>query len=298
MKHPNFMCLGSPKCGTTTLYDILKQHDDVYLTTFKEPHFFDIKTNYDKGYKWYINEYYKGAKDHKIVGEFTPSYLVMANVPERISQDIGTDIKFIVILRNPVDRAYSQYLHSQRDLLEDLSFEESLEVENMRLEKYVKNEDDVSYVRHSYIKGGLYYELLQNFFKVFDKSQFKVIIFEDEFMNNRSKLVADILSFLGLKEKEMKINIKSNQAAVTRYPLIKRILKKDSKIRKVMKVLIHSKELRSKLSYFLQKISNKKADKTDLSLDVRKRVMNKYFENDIMQLEKLIDRDLSIWYKK
>jgi len=62
MSLPNFMCIGAAKSGTTSLYDILRQHSDVYVPAFKEPHFFDIPDNYIKGLEWYSEEYYNKVK--------------------------------------------------------------------------------------------------------------------------------------------------------------------------------------------------------------------------------------------
>lgn len=296
MTKPNFMCIGAPKCGTTSLYDILKHHSEIFLTPFKEPHFFDIDFNYSKGYKWYLNEYYSAATEQKIIGEFTPSYLIMPKVPERILNNIGGDIKFIVLLRNPVDRAYSQYLHSKRDMVEEFSFEESLSIEKERLAAFVKEEDDISYIRSSYISGGLYHNLLINFYKYFDSNNFKIIIFEDEFINNRKVLLDEIYEFLNIKKEELNLNILSNQAAGTRFTFIKNMIRRDSLLKRSMKKLIRSNQHRNKLRNFLQGMANKPIKKENLSQDLRVHIMNKHFINDIMKLEKLINRDLSSWY--
>ena len=111
MSLPNFMCLGAAKSGKTTLYDILKQHPDIYLPSFKEPHFFDIHDNYNNGIDWYMKNYYSKS-NFKAIGDFTPSYFFEKEAPKRIYDALSKDIKFIVILRHPVDRAYSHYLHS------------------------------------------------------------------------------------------------------------------------------------------------------------------------------------------
>ena len=126
MSLPNFMCIGASKSGTTSLYDILKQHSDIFLPSFKEPHFFDIPLVYQNGIEWYKKTYFQSVKNEKCIGDFTPTYLFDEHAPERILNDLGVNMKFIIILRNPVDRAYSHYLHSKRDLHEHLSFEDAL----------------------------------------------------------------------------------------------------------------------------------------------------------------------------
>ena len=75
MSLPNFMCIGAAKSGTTTLYDILKQHPDIYIPAFKEPHFFDIPENYNNGIEWYEKNYFRYI-NKKIIADFTPSYFL------------------------------------------------------------------------------------------------------------------------------------------------------------------------------------------------------------------------------
>ena len=97
MSLPNFMCIGAAKCGTTSLYDILKQHTDVFIPSFKEPHFFDISTVYENGISWYEKTYFRGVKEEKCIGDFTPTYLFDKNAPQRISSNLGNNLKFIII---------------------------------------------------------------------------------------------------------------------------------------------------------------------------------------------------------
>ena len=133
MSLPNFMCIGAAKSGTTSLYDILKQHSDIFLPSFKEPHFFDIPSVYQNGIEWYEKTYFQSVKNEKCIGDFSPTYLFDEHAPERILNDLGDNVKFIIILRNPVDRAYSHYLHSKRDEHENLSFKDALSLEKNRV---------------------------------------------------------------------------------------------------------------------------------------------------------------------
>ena len=171
MSLPNFMCIGAAKSGTTTLYDILKQHPEIFIPAFKEPHFFDIPENYNNGIDWYKKNYFRKA-DRSIVADFTPSYFFEKETPKRIFKDLGTKIKFVVLLRNPVDRAYSHYLHSLRDKHEHLSFEESLQHENNRIEQFIKDQDYLSYLRNSYYHQGLYGNMIERYLQYFSLKNF------------------------------------------------------------------------------------------------------------------------------
>ena len=78
---PNFLCVGAQKAGTTTLYDILKQHPNIYLPKVKELHFFDKDDRYKLGLEWLTKYFVNGYKNQKAVGEITPSYLFYEKVP-------------------------------------------------------------------------------------------------------------------------------------------------------------------------------------------------------------------------
>jgi hypothetical protein len=124
---PTFLGIAAPKAGTTWLYEVLGQHPDVVMSSpRKEVHYFDL--HFDRGEAWYSRAFPDrpaGAPAPVAVGEFTPHYLYDAAVPERV-RSVPTIGKFVVAVRNPVDRAYSHYRFRRRqdDLQE--SFEDFL----------------------------------------------------------------------------------------------------------------------------------------------------------------------------
>lgn len=297
MKFPSFMCIGAPKSGTTTLYDILNQHNEIFLTSYKEPHFFDVDSNYQEGLAYYLKEYYSNWCNEKVGGEFTPSYLLFQKCARRIRQAFGEDMKFVIILRNPVDRAYSQYLHAKRDMIEDRSFEEALAQEEGRLSRFSRHHDDISYIRLSYVAGGKYYKMIQHYLQYFEPQQFRVYLFEEEFLNKRDEMVKDICSFIEVGALNLDVNLKSNAAAQARFPFVKRMINNKGPIKNLLKRLIRSRGVRSRIKYYLQKASNSPTENKGLDNQTRKRLMEKYFIDDIKELEKFLGRDLSVWYK-
>ena len=196
MSLPNFMCIGAAKSGTTTLYDILKQHPEIFIPAFKEPHFFDIPENYNNGIEWYEKNYFRNI-NKKIIADFTPSYFFEKQVPKRIFNDLGEDMKFVILLRHPVDRAYSHYLHSVRDKNEYVSFEEALRKEDNRIDKFIKNKDYLSYLRNSYYHQGLYGEMIERYLQYFSLDNFLFIQFENEFIIDRKNVIDKLLIFIG-----------------------------------------------------------------------------------------------------
>jgi len=176
----DFICVGTQKAGTTSLHDILKNHPNIYLPERKEAHFFDIDERFDKGLDWWLETFFEGDKTNKKTGVFTPEYLYLKNVPERIKDVLGNELKILIILRQPTKRAYSHYLMSKRRGFENLDFNTALKEENSRLKEdtyYNKN-------HFSYISRGLYYDQIKRYIDVFGRENVKVFIFENDIINN------------------------------------------------------------------------------------------------------------------
>jgi len=292
MSLPNFMCLGAAKSGTTTLYDILRQHPDVYIPSFKEPHFFDIPENFNNGIRWYEKNYFKDANT-KVVADFTPSYFFDKEAPKRIFESLGGKVKFVVILRNPVDRAYSHYLHSKRDDHEDLEFKEALMNESSRLKKYEKNGDYLSYLRQSYVSQGLYSDMLERYLEYFSLDNFLFIQFEGEFIKHREETIIKILNFLEIENFDLKIDIKSNPASKEKSKTLKRIMKKRGWWRKILKFLVPSIQLRQIIRNKIQRanIIEIKVDK--LSDELKREIYRSYFSEQIDSFSKTSNKKIS-----
>ncbi len=175
----------------------------------KEVHFFDLK--YNNGFEWYTSVFpnVKG----KITGEATPYYLFHPAVPGRVKKDLP-NIKLIVLLRNPVDRAYSHFIHSKKEKVEtEKSFEYVLQLESERL-KDAENrlatgeiQRHISHQHHSYLTRGFYSEQIARWLKYFPKDQFLFIQSEDFFSAPQEHLNS-VFHFLKLNPiicKEFKI---------------------------------------------------------------------------------------------
>ena len=293
MSLPNFMCIGAAKSGTTTLYDILKQHHEIFIPAFKEPHFFDIPENYNNGLEWYEKNYFRNI-NKKIIADFTPSYFFEKEAPKRIFKDIGSEIKLVVLLRNPVDRAYSHYLHSVRDDHENLSFEESLKQENERLERYEQNGDYLSYLRNSYFHQGLYGDMLARYLEYFTLDNFLFIHFENEFIIDRKKIIDKVLIFIGLETGiNLNLDLRSNPASKEKSKFLKKLMKKKGWWRTVLKFMVPSVQLRQIIRNKVQRVNLKEFQKEKLSEKLKTDLYNEYFKEDIIKFEKLTNKKLS-----
>ena len=293
MSLPNFMCLGAAKSGTTTLYDILSQHPEIYTPSFKEPHFFDIKENFANGLSWYERTYFNKA-DSKIVADFTPSYFFDRHAPKRIFDSLGSKLKFLVIIRNPVDRAYSHYLHSKRDFHETESFERSLELEFDRLHQYRKNSDYLFYLRHSYINQGLYSKMLERYLHYFSLDNFLFIHFENDFLQDRDLTIRQILDFLEI-DNSVALNtaIRSNPASKEKSRLIKKLMNKKAWWRDLIKFLLPYVKLRQIIRNRIQTMNIVEYTPESLSQELKSELLETYFRKDILNLEKLLNKKMN-----
>ena len=294
MKLPNFLCIGAAKCGTTTIFDILKQHNEVYTPSFKEPHFFDIESVYRNGLDWYQKTYFSKVSDEKIIADFTPSYLYEKNAPKRIFNSLGSGVKFIVLLRNPVDRAYSHYLHTKRDEYENLSFQQALLEESRRLEKAKESDDYLTELRLSYVKQGLYGRMLSNYFNYFQRENFLIIHFEEEFINKREETIKRILEFLSLDTtQKLNIHLRSNQASEARFKFIKRFMRRKGWWRETLKALIPSLKVRQIIKNRLQRLNIRSFTPKEIPVKHQKQIFEEYFEDDVIELEDLLNRKMN-----
>ena len=196
-RRPDFLIIGAQKSGTTSLFSFIAQHPDCRMPSKKEIHYFDL--NYSKGLKWYLAHFplYNG----KITGEATPYYLFHPDVPSRV-KELFSDIKIIVILRNPIDRAYSHFQMERRNKREVIpDFFEAICQEEIRLsEAYnkgmIQNQKFI-HQHKSYLSRGLYYTQLKRWYNLFDSNNIVVFIYED-FFDNPSKYFKRICDHLNL----------------------------------------------------------------------------------------------------
>ena len=204
---PDFVIIGAQKAGTTSLYNFIIRHPTIAPASRKEIDYFSMR--YYLGELWYRSNFptnlsrrrfYKKTGQKLLSGEASPSYLFYPRVSSRMREDLP-DAKLIVILRNPVDRAYSHYQHTLRQNNETLSFEKAIELEEKRCvgerEQMIKDPDFVSndYRRYSYLSIGVYADHLENWFKHYDRKRFLILTTED-LRKNPQQILKQVFDFL------------------------------------------------------------------------------------------------------
>lgn len=198
---PDFLIVGAQKAGTTSLYNYLIQHPKIIKNkSWKEVHYFDQLENYQQGMSWYLghfpNKFYKG---NKLLVEATPEYLYYKHVPQLIKQDLG-NIKIIIILRNPIDRAYSawQMYHSFSDnpnehlrvKYDHRSFSEAIQQE-------INSQSESDNEPYHYLERGKYVYQLENYFNYFNKSNILILNFNE--LKQIGHLLNEVCKFLNIE---------------------------------------------------------------------------------------------------
>lgn len=184
---PNFLIIGAQKCGTTSLHDILSEHPEAGMSRIKEINFFNSNEKYQKGLANYSN-YFKDVPQNKIVvGESSPGYICSKEAPQRIKDSLGM-VKIVIILRDPIKRAYSQYWDNRRSLNEYYS-------ERQIIEMFLETEYNPG--RRGYFSRGVYHQYLNRYFNLFGRDNVHVMILEELIMNQTAEL-RKLYAFLGL----------------------------------------------------------------------------------------------------
>ncbi|MCF8365879.1 MAG: sulfotransferase [Bacteroidales bacterium] len=248
---PNFLIVGTQKAGTSSLFDILNQHSQIYLPPVKEVHFFDRDEVFIKGKAFYAN-YFSEAGKAKAVGEASPSYLFLPEVPGRIRQTLGDDVKIIIILRNPANRALSHYKMLFEMGLETRSLEEVLE-DNLQSIRTSLNYDKAT----SYLDRGMYAFQLENYFRIFPRENIRIYLFEEDFVEMRKNMIHDIQDFLGLDFENVSTYFKSMPYVSPKNKQIDQMLNTAHPLNQFFKHVIPFKKLRIFIKYHFNKINQK-----------------------------------------
>lgn len=178
MRLPDFIIGGAPRAGTTWLYELLDRHPDLHMAKplKPEPKFFLRDDEYAKGLEYYSTKWFANVGPSKVAGEKSTDYLESASAASRIAKELP-HVKLIFLLREPVSRAYSNYLWSKMNGLETEDFATALRLEAERERNLPER---LKFTRpFSYFSRGLYADLLEPYFNRFMEHQLLIARFED-----------------------------------------------------------------------------------------------------------------------
>lgn len=299
MSLPNFIVAGFPKCGSTALHYYLNEHPEIYMPKQKELHFFTSHIlalqNQGPGDKEIKKTQIKTLKDYKkcysnlngetAIGDASPSYINYTSVLEKISKDLNNP-KVIVLLRDPIKRAYSNYLHLVRAHREKLEFFEALKEEPNRKEL---NYSDFWY----YSFNSLYSEKLKKVKNVFSDV---LVITQEELSVDTATTIKKVFRFLEVDEDYIPSNLdkRYNPGGTYKSNTVTKLIFKENSvktaIKKVFPVPVWMKHIKQNV------IEKYKTDTPEIDEKVENYLLN-VFKEDVQNVKKL-GIDVSLWNPK
>ena len=313
-KLPTFIVVGANKGGTTSIYHYLRQHPQVYLSPIKEPHYFskdidvnlfnrefaqnklqdiqkyvdgDMTQQYHAAFVRDWDQYqklFKNVKEQIAVGELSTSYLYSKVAAQEIFNTLGK-IKIIICLRNPVDRAFSHYrMNLWTGNSNEFDFYKAL-VEDFHHDPKVWGN------AHLYVEIGQYYEQVKRYLDLFGKDNVK-IIFTEDLKINATQTIKELYDFIGVDNSfNPDTSTKYNEVYTPKYKNLTWFLNKTG-IRPVLK-RISPKFIKKAVVNLFYKT---KSEKGDITPEAKQFLLDK-ISNDVNQLSKLLDKDLTSWLK-
>jgi hypothetical protein len=218
----DFLLVGAQKAGTTTLHAYLQEHPQIAMPERKELHFFNNETFFQGQADYaYYHSFFKKLGENKpqdpgqrpmLKGEATPAYLYCRDAAKRIWQ-YNPDMKIIMVLRNPIDRAFSHWNMEVSRNAETLSFTDAIENETTRCREALPLQHYV----YSYLDRGFYTAQIREYWRFFPKSQVLILNY-DELSSGPQKLLSAVFDFLGIDKKVANtMSEKKKQLHVTNY---------------------------------------------------------------------------------
>ncbi len=300
MKPPHFLGVGAARAGTTSLHYYLRQHPSLFVPGRKEPCFFSFpeeKPDYKKGkFSFAIHspeKYFRlfdAAKEGQICGEISTPYLYLYENTIRNIMHYHPDhkeLKILILLRNPVYRAFSQYMWRVRDGREDLSFEEAIAAEVVRKEQGYSFD-------YFYTDRGMYFMQVKAYLANF---KFVKIILLEDMINDPKGMLQVICRFLGVDDHHVfNIQKEINSSYEPRWNFLGRLVTSENRLK--FHVLNQfpdnwKKGIRQQFDRW-----NSQSNKSFSLLPETEVYLRSIYREDILKLQELIGRDLSGWLKQ
>ena len=289
MNGPNFILIGVQKSGTTSLYNWLGQHPDVYANELIKDYNYFCNDELLSLSRDYFGRFFKNVSDERILMHGFPNYIYFYKNSAANIYKFNKNIKLLLILRNPIERAYSAYWEAKKTALEDSkSFEEALSRES----SYIVNGNMKEKGALTYVDHGYYSRQIEGYYKYFSKEQIKIIFFED-LKRNPDKTVGQVFSFMNIDNKfKPNFSIK-NSSALPRSVVMQRIFQSLTMPKFIKPFVPPSVSSKIKIS-LIRKLNVKPFQYAQMKQETRNFLVST-FKDDIKRLEKILDVDLSHW---
>jgi len=310
---PNFFVVGAPKAGTTSLYRYLRQHPQIYMSPIKEPNYFAAEVrpeNFSEEFQQRVSqdmralqEYlrtpmsewrfggmvlewedylrlFQNVKEEKAVGEASVCYLWSKTAAQGMFSNIP-DSKIIMILRDPAERAFSQYLHTVASGLVRESFREQIQAT-------LRRKSQKFGTLYPFLEFGLYYEQVKRYLELFPGEKVRIYLFED-YRKHPGQLLIDIFRFLNVDASFLpNTSQKHLEPQIPQSVAISYALKKYGIWQTIKELTPQALRPLFRTLAFKQR--------TSLLMDSRDRAyLVDYYRQDTLNLSRLLDRDLTGW---
>ena len=295
---PTFLILGAMKAGTTALYTQLGTHPEVFMSPVKEPNYFafagqDLNfqapidrrpdgINHTSITDWdAYRALYDAADPDQARGEASHTSLYWPDAANNVKRRVP-DARLIAILRNPVERAYSEYLHFRRDGDEPLdSFAAALDAEEERIRN--------GWAMGRYVDRGRYDEQLARYLERFDREQIRIVLHED-LLQSPETVLRSLCSHIGVDPTvELQGDRRVNKSGVPEHPWVHAVLTGLQPVREALGPLIPDRVVD-----WANALKNRNLEKPAMRPATRRRLIDRYRPH-VRALEDLLDRDLSHW---
>ncbi len=300
---PNFIIVGAGKCGTTALNHYLEQHPDVYMSPVKEPNFFALEgETFPTAEEDPLQQFnfptavtersayeglFEGVQGEKAIGEVSPLYLYSDRAAYKIKKHLP-DVKIIVMLRDPVERLYSRYMHLARENRQPSdTFEDAL------------SGNRIWWERNDLISEGFYSRHWARYQELFAAEQLKVCFYED-FVSRPNETLADIFEFLGVDTAfRPDMATKHNKSGFVKNPILDRLVGQQSIVKSSITRMLPGawKWIRQNdtIRDLVTKVRNKNLHKPKLEKTTRRQMIQQVYREDILHLQNLLGKDLTHW---
>ncbi len=300
MTAPDFLVVGAARAGTTSLHYYLRQHPQLYIPRRKEPCFFafaEDPPNYSKGkFAFAIHspekyfQLFEGAKEGQVCGEISTPYLYLY---EKTIDNImkyhphPKKLKILILLRNPVERAFSQYMWRVRDGREELSFEEAVLSEMERMKQSYSFD-------YFYVDRGRYYKQVKAYLEAFQSVK---IVLLDDMIRDTEGMLRVVCRFLGVDDRHVfQLDAGQNSSYSPRWDFLGRLITSESRLKyHVLDQLPDS--WKKGIRHQFDRWNSNRNVQIELLPETRAKLRSIFYE-DIMRLQDLIGRDLSSWIKQ
>jgi hypothetical protein len=296
---PTFLIIGAAKSGSTSLYHALRQHPQVYMSPIKEPRFFALEGEANpvfrrpngKAFPWLTvtdaraySRLFEAGDKAKALGEASTLYLYSEKAPERIRHYIP-NAKLIVVLRNPVERAYSHFCFFVKDGHEPLrDFRRVISPDEIRFR------ESLGLLWH-YIGMGFYFEQLSRYYRLFPPEQIKIFLYED-WKTQPVDLLQDVFRFIGVNDAVVpQLTEAYNASGIPKIKALQRLIVEQNYVRSALRVVLPAnvrREIHSRVRGFnLSKPEPLDRETRNMLIEI--------YRDDVNRLQELIGRDLSHW---